>query len=345
MLKQIHDILIEKIQLRKRQKDIFEKVQVGDMLWCKMPLSKKELSEIETSHRVRPYLIVKKEKNFLLCYQSTSKNRENLNNYERYCIKAGKYKNKKDSWIDLTNIEKIRIKDIQLEFIKLNQIDIKKIEKRITIGQNKGNSQLIRFNEPIYIEEGDLILRNQISYYVYAEDNVNIYCFKIQKRKRENQKLEKIIINGKSYYTDFRELRTIKRNENVVINNIAYTEELLAILNQKKSLKASAYNKFQENRKREQGEFEIGTVFQYGNSKVMYLYSRDNRYYGVDLLWYTIKPRIFEIKEIQKRKIIGTKHLKELNKILEFLLERNSQTKEINQIYKYVRSLLFSSTI
>lgn len=127
----------------------------------------------------------------------------------------------------------------------------------------------------------------------------------------------------------------------MTITNIAYIEELLAILDQKKSLKVSAYNKIQENIKRDQSEFEIGTVFQYGNSKVVYLYSRDNRYYGVDLLWYTIKPRIFEIKEIQKRKIIGTKHLKELNKILEFLLERNSQTKEINQIYKYVRSLLF----
>lgn len=344
MFKRMYGNLIKRIQLRQRQRDIFEKVQVGDMLWCNMPLSKRKLKEIESSHRVRPYLIVKKEENFLLCYQSTSKNRENMNNYEKYCIKAGKYKNKKDSWIDLTNIKKIRIKDIQLEFIKLNQIDIKKIEKRIAIGQNKGNSQLIRFNEPIYIEEGDVILKDQKSYYIYSVDNVNIYCFRIQKRNGKNQKLEKIIINKKSYYTDFRELRTIKRNENVIITNIAYAEELLVILNQKKSLKANTYNKIQEEMKRDKSEFEIGTVFQYGNSKVMYLYSRDNKYYGVDLLWYAIKTRIFEIKEIHKRKLIGTEDLKEINRIIEFLIERKIYTNEIKQIYRYVRSLLFSST-
>lgn len=32
----------------------------------------------------------------------------------------------------------------------------------------------------------------------------------------------------------------------------------------------------------------------------MYLYFNSGKYYGADLLWYKIKPRIFEIKDLKK---------------------------------------------
>ena len=345
MIKQIYDILIKEIKLRKRQREIFKKVQIGDMLWCSMPLSRRKFKMIEISHRIRPYLVVMKKKNYLLCYQSSSKKRGQLNNYEKYCVSSGKYRNKKSNWLDLTNINKIKIKNIQLEFFKLNQIDIKKIEKRICIGQNKGNIELVRFNEPIYIEEGDVITKDKKSYYVYAADSINIYCFKIQRRKNENLKLEKIKINTKTYYTNFKDLKIFKRTEEVKITNIAYKDEILLILEQKKWIKANTYSKVKENIKREINDFEIGSVFEYGNSKVMYLYSKDNKYYGVDLLWYLIKPRIFEIKRIHRRKLIETKGLEEINKILGFLIERKLNNIDIEKIYQYVRNLLFSSVV
>ena len=345
MIKQVYNILLKNIQLRQKQKEIFDKVQVGDMLWCKMPLSKLQLSKIERNHRIRPYLVVKKEQDFLWCYQSSSKNREEINNYEKYGVNSGKYKNKKTSWIDLKNIKKIKIRNIQLEFITLNQIEIKKIEKRICIGQNRGNTKLIRFNEPIYIEEGDVVVKNEKSYYIYTEDNVNIYGFRIQKKLRKKQRMKNIKINGKTYYTNFKELITIRRNENAKVINMAYKEEMLLILDQKKSLKANTYNKIEENIRRDKSRFAIGSVFQHGNSKVMYLYSIGNKYYGVDLLWYSIKPRVFEIRNIQKRKLIETKNLEEMNKILEVLIERNGQDSRLETVYQYVRNLLFSSVV
>lgn len=345
MLKQIYNILRTRLQQKQKQKEIFEKIQIGDMLWCSMPLDRKKLEQIASNHRIRPYLVVKKERKFLLCYQSSSKNKENINNYEKYSINSGKYRNKKTSFIDLRDVKRVKIKNIQLEFVKLNQIDIKKIEKRICIGKNRGNHKLIRFNEPIYIEEGDVIKKDEKLYYVYAEDNVNIYCFKIQKRMKGNQKLKPITINGKTYYTNFKELVTIKRSEKAEINNIAYKEEILQILEQKKSLKANTYSKIEENIRRDNNKFQIGSVFKYGNSNVMYLYSRANKHYGVDLLWYSIKPRIFEIKEIQRRKLIKTKDLEEINKVLEFLIEKNVQNSEVERLYQYVRNLLFSSVV
>lgn len=181
------------------------------------------------------------------------------------------------------------------------------MEKRICIAQNNGNAEIIRFNEPIYIEIGDVIRKEQKTYYVYSEDNVNIYCFRIQKKIRKNEKMEAIKINKKTYYTNFKELKTIKRRDNFEIVNIAFKEEILEILEKKNTLKAETYTKVEENFKRNKNKFEIGSVFQYGNSKVMYLYTNKGKYYGVDLLWYLLKPRIFEIKAIEKRKLLGTK--------------------------------------
>lgn len=344
MIKQIYNKIREKIKMIEKQKKTFEETQIGDMLWCTMPLPKKELKKIEEHHRIRPYLVVQKELNFLLCYQSSSKNKEQANNYEKYCINSKKYQNNKNSWIDLTSVKKIPITKINLKYIQLNQIDIKNMEKRICIAQNNGNAEIIRFNEPIYIEIGDVIRKEQKTYYVYSEDNVNIYCFRIQKKIRKNEKMEAIKINKKTYYTNFKELKTIKRRDNFEIVNIAFKEEILEILEKKHTLKAETYTKVEENFKRNKNKFEIGSVFQYGNSKVMYLYTNKGKYYGVDLLWYLLKTRIFEIKAIEKRKLLGTKDLGEINKVLEILLEKNVQNKEIKKIYKYIRDLLFAST-
>ena len=236
-IKEICNFINEKINIVKKQKEIFEKIQAGEMIWAQMPLNKKELSEIEESHRIRPYLVVKKEKNFIFCYQSSSKSRKQYNNYEEYCLNKLKYKNKKDSWLDLKSIKRIEIKNIKGNYIKLKEIDIKRIEKRICIEQNRGNSETIKFNKTIYIEIGDVILYNEKLYYVYSEDNVNIYCFEIHKRKKENVIEENIIINRKTYYTNFKELKAINRKDKMEINNIAYKDEVLEILKKKRELK------------------------------------------------------------------------------------------------------------
>ena len=133
IITQIINKINNKLCTAGQQRKIFQETQIGDLLWCKMPLPKKQLKQIEKSHRIRTYLVIEKKSNFLLCYQSTTKNRKEMNNYQKYLINGKKYRKKRNSWIDLTKVEKISIKNIQSPYIKLNQIDIKKIEKRIWI--------------------------------------------------------------------------------------------------------------------------------------------------------------------------------------------------------------------
>lgn len=342
MLKKFKDFynnILKNIENKKQQKIIFDEVKTGDMLWCTMPLSKKELRKIEKSHRVRPYLVVAKKADYLLCYQSSSQNKEKLNNYQEYTIKGKRYRSKKDSYIDLTSVKKIKIKNIQSTYIKLNQIDIKNIEKRIRISKYRGNNNLVQFNEPIHLEIGDVVVRG-VNYYIYAEDNVNIYGFKVQRKYEQN--LEEIIINRKKYYTNFKEFKTINKNDKFDIVNIANEDEIKEIFNKKMAKRLKPDKNIKELLENS-NDFEIGTVFKYGRSTIMYVYSDNNKYYGVDLLWYKIKPKVFEIKEPNKRKIVEMKSLEEINNILEFLLEKNINTKKIKKIYQYIRNLLYSS--
>lgn len=343
MINQIINKINNKLCILGQQRKIFQETQIGDLLWCQMPLPKKQLKQIEESHRIRPYLVVEKGPNFLLCYQSTTKNRKEMNNYQKYLINGKKYRKKKNSWLDLTKVEKISIKNIQSPYIKLNQIDIKKIEKRIWISQCRGNSDLIRFNEPIYIEIGDVVVKAEKTFYIYSEDNVNIYGFEIQKRNKNKQEFETIKINKKTYYTNFKEFKTINRNDIFDVVNMANEDEIVEIFNKKSAKRLKNNEKPNKTLSKNGNEFEIGTTFQYGNSTVMYLYSDNEKYYGVDLLWYRIKPRVFEIKEIEKRSLVGMKSLEEINKILEFFVEKNMQYSKIKRVYQQIRNLLYSS--
>ena len=132
--------------------------------------------------------------------------------------------------------------------------------------------KLLDSGKSIYIETGDVIQHNDKLYYVYSEDNVNIYCFEIHKKRKENEKMDNIIINRKTYYTNFKELRTFNRNDNIEINNIAYENEIFEILNKKHELKEKTYGKVKEKVKLLNNKFEIGTILKYGNSSVIYLY-------------------------------------------------------------------------
>lgn len=344
MLKKVKEIylkLINKIISQNKKKKIFKSLEIGDMIWGIMPLPKKELEKIEKSHRIRPYLIVRKTKKYLLCYSSSSKEREEMCAFQKYCIKGNKYRQKKDSWLDLSNVKKIKIKNIVSVYIRLKKEDIRNIEKRLYVSQSRGNKEIIQFNLDYDLEIGDVFVKNNETFYVYNKDNTKAYCFKIQKKKNQELELQKIKINNKVYYTSFQEFKTISKNEKVNIINMANGKEKENIFNKKITKKLNNKEKIDKVLKIDESGLKIGTVFQYGNSKVMYLYFNSGKYYGADLLLYKIKPRIFEIKELKNRKLIEIKNIKEINEILEYLDEKNLLNKKLKNIYKNIRELLY----
>ena len=318
-------------------------LEPGDLVWSKMPLSRKELRKIEKEHQVRPYLVVDKSRFFIYAYQSSSKQSTTLNNFQEYRINKFRYKQNKDSYLNLVKVYKIPFYKIKNKHKTLNDVDLKNIQKRLNV--NKSSYKLI---ENIYILEGDVIESENQLFYVYSTDNVYVYCFFIFKKyPKDGEIYEKIIINNKNYYTNFKAKKYFNRKEDLNIVNIAYSMEIEEILEQKKGMKQKELSNIQKKehiKNNNKMTYESGTIFQVGKAKMVYLYKANNKYYGVNALMYKIKPRVMPIYNIHKSQILGIVPKEEYLKMLEYLYLNNVQPlKEIRDLYDDFRNIVYSA--
>ena len=342
-----------KIKSSKLQRENFSRIKPGDMIWAKMPLKRRKLKEILEEHRVRPYLVVRKDKNCLICYQSSSKKNMRVSNYDEYHIKKEKYMKKRDSWINLYNIIKVPICNIEDKYISVNKFDLQQIEKRLEILEFKKGKKIEKFNMPIIIDIGDVVEYKNALYYIYASDNVNVYGIKIYRRNLNMSKNNiKFIINDRIYYILQDEIKkeTINRAEKLKLVDIAYPEEVEIL---KKIIKKSKEDKKHEKTKlldlkkeknhnyqyiKKEKKCEIGTVFKINKSKVLYLFEKDGKHYGVDIVYYIIAPKLIEIKNIERKEVVEVKEKKDCLKYIEKLLQNNIKlTKDIKKLYKNLK--------
>ena len=342
-----------KIKSTKLQRENFSRIKTGDMIWAKMPLKRRELKEILKNHRVRPYLVIRKDKNCLICYKSSSKKNNRVSNYDEYHIKKEKYKKKRDSWINLYNTTKIPICNIEDKYVSVSRFDLQEIEKRLEILEYRKNEEVEKFNIPIIIGIGDVIEYKNEIYYIYASDNVNVYGIKIYRRNLNmSENNIKLIINDKIYYVLQNEIKkeSINRTDKLKLVDIAYSEEVEALrMSIKKCKESQKHEKtkvlgfkkektysYQYNKKEK--KCEIGTVFKIDKSKVLYLFEKDGKHYGVDIIYYIIAPRLIEIKDIERKEIVEVKEKKDCLKYIEKLIENNVKvTKDIKKLYKNLK--------
>lgn len=218
------------------QKTLFKKINVGDLVWARMPLSKKELKNIEKPHWVRPYLVASKDKYNIYGYASSSSSRQNrgFNNYEEYCIPKTRYKQNKSSWLSLVNLYKIPLYNIKSKYQTLSEFDLKNIQKRLKLCNNKK----IDLSLGNYFAVGDVISFDNQLFYIYSADNVFLYTFFVSEYSSSTHKnYTKIIINHKTYYADFKKFQYFKRIEKLDIENISYRAEISKIKAQLKQYK------------------------------------------------------------------------------------------------------------
>lgn len=184
-------------------------------------------------------------------------------------------------------------------------------------------------------------------YYVYASDNIYLYCLIIFKKcPKDNNNYKKIIINNKTYYTNLKENVNFERTVKLSIVNIAYRSEIEEILNKKKDINRKQKNLSNVEKKNiektQEIVYENGTVFQIGRNKIVYLFKYKDIHYGIDLLMYKIKPRVIKMHEIEERQILEILPLEKYIKIIEFLsLENVQPLKPINRLYEELRIMIY----
>lgn len=84
--------------------DLIDSLNVGEAWYCAMPLESKELKEIDPTHRDRPYLILKKDKNVFYGVEATTQDKSSLPYYKKYIEVANRDKKGKVSAFNLSTI-------------------------------------------------------------------------------------------------------------------------------------------------------------------------------------------------------------------------------------------------
>ena len=88
-----------KIKPEPWQEELFNEISIGNLVYCKMPISDKALKKIQNGHQSRPFLIVKKGKDELYGYACAT-HPKRLEKYEKHVFKNEVYDSKNSCYKD-----------------------------------------------------------------------------------------------------------------------------------------------------------------------------------------------------------------------------------------------------
>ena len=155
-----------------------------------------------------------------------------LNNYQKYRVDKMKYKNKKDSWIKLTKIYKIPIKNLGTILCKLKKKDMKQIQKRLNIQKELNKKIKLDFNLDTYPTIGDIVEIAKERYYIFKTKEKHIYCYRVFNNIESNENNYKEIIVGKEkYYINGVENKQFLNSKDYKIINTSTKSEIRNINN------------------------------------------------------------------------------------------------------------------
>ena len=253
------------------QLELFKRIIPGDVIYAKMPLDKEELNSIDPTHRQRPYLVIKKEKDYLITYPYSTVNRtKKMRTYEYF-----KSRNKgRISYLYLQTHYDMPIENIIHINGHLSDSKIQKIDKRLYLKRHRNGVTVPRFNVRFYPECSDIVqVRNR--YYLILSHKLNKYrTYEVFLQAKHN-KLEHIVNNHHDYYIDYLKEHFIDDSENfkyLDITNLKTTSDLQRLSRNTKALSSNKYF-----------SFPLGQTFYVGGNQYLYCYSRKGNIYGIEI--------------------------------------------------------------
>lgn len=156
------------------QYKLFQTIQPGYLVFCRMPVCEDNLVDINHPHRIRPFLIIKKGKDYLYGYAGSTKKK---NPKIQYTLKDG-HKDKEtgafsDSYLYLSNVYRIPIQNIKGILKQVSSKDLIQIQRKIQLLKNSDVHHIVLFeNIDFEFEVGDIVTYNTSLYFVSkVEDN------------------------------------------------------------------------------------------------------------------------------------------------------------------------------
>lgn len=161
------------------QLDLFKTIHPGHLVFCRMPVCEDNLVDINNPHRIRPFLIIKKDKEYLYGYAGSTKKK---NPKIQYTLKDG-HKDKKtgtfsDSYLYLNNVYRIPIQNIKGILKQVSNKDLIQIQRKIQLLKNSDVYHIDLFeNIEFTFEIGDIVEYKSSLYFLSKIQGDKIYGY------------------------------------------------------------------------------------------------------------------------------------------------------------------------
>ena len=279
------------ITYSEEQLDLFNLLEPGDLVFADMPIKKSERNKILEGHRSRPYLVLRKGKDYVHAYycSSVSDRREQRYDYKLLQSKYDFHKHGDDGSIIETDChvyfqDLVKLDIVHLKFLmtKIDRFDLQQINKIIMLKSGK-ESRLFEVENIPFI--GEIYSYKKHKYYVYGIKDKTLECYSLHEADKSGSKT--IMVNRKPYSVNFGEKKEIDFAKSRLIS---ISDPSINLKIEKMIANASKSSKFErkiEKRKKHNSyicHYTIGGLYQEfrtGN-KVVYLYSQNGTHYGFD---------------------------------------------------------------
>lgn len=333
------------------QLKMLKQAKKGDVIWAKMPLRKSELKTIPENHQIRPYVIMHKGLFGIEAYPSSSSAYQNAENFSEYRVLSDSYNDEKfdrDCYFDLRKTYKIPFYKFVNSFYTLNSKDKQGLNKKLGIIKNRKIEVKYMFDETYSTCPGDVVFWNGLTRYIYSEDDKVFRAYNIYKNFKDREVFI-IKIGRQDYGIDTSQKIEIPKNSNLQLVNVATVVEMIDIenviknYNRRKRIGERCQKRHEANlqkkeekqkardipvKSRDESRLKPGRIFKVGNSKICYLFEFKGVQYGADILMCKVSPKLVQIGNIFKFRLIEEYSNEKTLALVDYLLDKEVAPKK-----------------
>lgn len=191
----------------KKQFDIFNKLESGDLILGKMPMSDSELYDVPDGHRHRPYLVIKKKSDKVICLQGS--HRQYSDDRETFKINIadfGQYNG--DTFFSISEYYEIPVENINKNIGSLTDKQLKALQRMLMLGENKNKDAVHFENVDNVFKFGDIVDNGKGLFLIANDKNNALKGYRLTEKPIRNAFT--FSLDNKQMYTDFYSYRNLK---------------------------------------------------------------------------------------------------------------------------------------
>ena len=238
--------------------ELFKEIRPGDIVFGVTRTD--NLEKLGQSHRIRPFIVAKKEKNFIYAYSGTSK-KSDLNKH--YLLNKDNYHFTKNTYFYLNTCYEIDKNEL------LYIVDSLKINHMNEINLRLRTRRKILIDSVHCFREGNIIKDDHNLYYIHKFDSKNN---KAKIYKLVEDKSGEIKLNLSRYRLCNKMIDTFLNSAYQIVSEKKYSIEI----------KTKNKSKNEDIFKNHYLKFDVGQKFYCGFNNYIYLFSHKRSDYGVE---------------------------------------------------------------